>query len=296
MDYQRVIFETDSQFWCFGKEEAAMCKCASVVCFLIVSISLSAQTSPSARAVRINRLAISGASHVSATDMAAIEAEIVQACCDHAETQEIRQRILYAFQERGYFEARISQLDVTPVDTHLAPPSLDVSASVSEGQQFRLRAIQFNGNQALSSEQLRKQFRIRDGETFNTDEIRQGLEGLRREYMSQGFINFTPVPNTDADEQSGTITLIIDVDEGKQFRLGGLLLDGEEPHAGDGAKLREAWKPMEGKVYDGNKIEKWWQLAATMLPPGAKLEQLLELKQDGTTAIVTARLNFPSTD
>ena len=273
-----------------------MCKCAAVVCFLIVSLSLSAQPNTSARAVRIHNLTIGGVSHVSSVELASIEAELKQNCCGHAETQEIRQRILYAFQERGYFEARMDHMEVTPVETHLAPPSLDVSASISDGQQFRLQVIQFNGNHALSSEQLRQQFRIRDGEIFNTDEIRQGLEGLRKAYASQGYINFAPVPNTEADEQSGTITLIIDVDEGKQFRLGGLLLDGEEPHAGDGAKLLEAWKPMEGKVYDGNKIEKWWQLAATMLPPGAKLEQLLELKQDGTTAIVTARLNFPSTD
>jgi len=270
-----------------------MCKCAAVVCFLIVSLSLSAQPNTSARAVRIHNLTIGGVSHVSSVELASIEAELKQNCCGHAETQEIRERILYAFQERGYFEARMDHMEVTPVETHLAPPSLDVSASISDGQQFRLQAIQFNGNHALSSEQLRQQFRIRDGEIFNTDEIRQGLEGLRREYMSQGFINFTPVPNTDADEQSGTITLIIDVDEGKQFRLGGLLLDGEEPHAGDGAKLIEAWKPMEGRIYDDSNIEQWWQLAATMLPPGSRLEQLLELKQDPAAGIVTALLNFP---
>ena len=116
---------------------------------------------------------------------------------------------------------------------------------------------------------------------------------MRKEYASQGYINFTPVPNAEADEQSGTITLIIDADEGKQFRLGGLLLDGQEPHAGDGAKLIEAWKPMEGKTYNGSNIEQWWQLAATMLPPGSRLEQLLELKQDQAAGIITALLNFP---
>ncbi|HVO61711.1 MAG TPA: hypothetical protein VMT53_12305, partial [Terriglobales bacterium] len=120
-------------------------------------------------------------------------------------------------------------------------------------------------------------------------------DDIRRLYASRGYINFTPVPNTEADEKSGFVTLTIDADEGNQFRLGGLLLDGEEPHAGDGAKLLEAWKPMEGKAYDGEKIEEWWQLAATMLPPGSRMEQLLELKQDAQSHIVTAMLSFPVT-
>ena len=51
---------------------------------------------------------------------------------------------------------------------------------------------------------------------------------------------------------------------------------------------------MQGEVYDGSKIDEWWQLAATMLPPGAQLEQLLELRQDASTRIVTALLNFPT--
>jgi hypothetical protein len=57
--------------------------------------------------------------------------------------------------------------------------------------------------------------------------------------------------------------------------------------------LQEAWKPMEGKVYDGEKLEAWWQLAATMLPPGSRMEQLLALQQDAQSHIVTATLNFP---
>jgi hypothetical protein len=45
------------------------------------------------------------------------------------------------------------------------------------------------------------------------------------------------------------------VGEGRQFHWGGVLLDGEEPHAGDGAKLIDAWKPMQGKTNNGNAIE-----------------------------------------
>src|SRR5271165_6908976 len=293
MGCRRIASETDSRLRCFGKKGAAMRKYAVVVCFLILSISLSAQPNTSTRAIRIRDLAIGGVSHVSSAELASIEAELKQECCDRAETQEIRDRISYAFQQRGYFEVHVNQLNVTPLALHTTPPAIAVSVDLSDGQQFKLKWIKFNGEKAFSSDELRQQFLISDVDIFNVDKIRLGLENLRKLYASHGFINFTPVPNTEADDASATVTLTIGVDEGWHFRLGSLLLDGEEPHAGDGAKLIEAWKPMQGKIYDGNKIEQRWELASSMLPAGSRLEQSLELKQDPSAGIVTALLRFP---
>lgn len=254
-----------------------------------------AQPDASARAVSIHDLAITGASHASPTDLQAIHDELTRQCCVHAETQEIRERISYAFQDRGYLEAHINQLVVTPLALHTTPPAIAVSVDLSDGPQFKLESIKFNGEKAFSGDQLRLQFLISDADICNVEKIRQGLDRLRKLYATQGFINFAPVPNTETDDASATVTLTIDVDEGRQFRLGGLLLDGEEPHAGDSAKLIEAWKPMQGNVYDRRKVEQWWQLAATMLTLGYRMEQLLGLKQDAASGVVTGFFQFPNT-
>jgi outer membrane protein assembly factor BamA len=265
-----------------------MRKYAVALCFLAILPVLRAQTISAARAVRIHDLRLRGVSAVPTTDLAAIDAEIKQNCCGHAETQEMRELIVYAFQERGYIKARINEMEATPIDTHAAPPAVNISADINPGQQFKLKAIQFLGNEAIPSDQLRQQFAIEDGEIFNVGKIRQGLNNVRRLYANHGYINYAPVPNTEADEPLAAVTLTIDSDEGLQFRLGGLMLDGEEPHAGDGEKLLLAWKPMEGKPYDAQKIVEWWQLAATIFPPGSSLEQQLGLVQDRKTHTVTA--------
>jgi outer membrane protein assembly factor BamA len=108
----------------------------------------------------------------------------------------------------------------------------------------------------------------------------------------QGYINFAPVPETDADDGATTVSLSIYVCEGKQFRLGTLLLDRQEAHAGDRAELLETWKPMQGHVYDTSKLEQWWQLAATMLPRVARLDRLLESRHGPASGIVNALLRF----
>jgi hypothetical protein len=46
----------------------------------------------------------------------------------------------------------------------------------------------------FSGDELPGQFPVADGDIFDVDKIRKGLEDLRRLYVSQGFMNFTPVP------------------------------------------------------------------------------------------------------
>ena len=64
---------------------------------------------------------------------------------------------------------------------------------------------------------MRRLFKIKDGEWFNRTLISKGLEELRKAYGSLGYINETNIPDTEIDEEHKTITLKIDVDEGKQF-------------------------------------------------------------------------------
>ena len=74
---------------------------------------------------------------------------------------------------------------------------------VEEGDRYRLKEITFSGNKAVSDTRaLRAQFKIKDGDIFDTEAIRKGLDNLRKAYAALGYINFTPVPNTDADDET----------------------------------------------------------------------------------------------
>ena len=106
---------------------------------------------------------------------------------------------------------------------------------VEEGDQYRLKEITFTGNKAVSDTRaLRAQFKIKDGDIFDTEAIRKGLENLRKAYAALGYINFTPVPNTDPDDEKKTITLKIDLDEGKQFYRPPHRVPGQHHHARQG--------------------------------------------------------------
>jgi outer membrane protein assembly factor BamA len=227
--------------------------------------------------VTVASLDVTSGSVVSSEHLLPITREFESRSFNPNQLQEMVERARYSLQREGYFKADVSLNDVRPID--LIGGTIAVTLAIKEGQQFHLQQIGFSGNKELPESQLRQQFEIADGDVFDVEQIRKGLEQLRRLYVMRGYINFTPVPNTEADEDRAAVTLKIDCDEGKQFHFGRLAVAGRELHPGDGERILAAWKTPEGSVYDGALVEDFWKDIAPFLPPGWKIEQHLEVRQ-----------------
>ncbi len=64
---------------------------------------------------------------------------------------------------------------------------------------------------------MRGLFPIKDGDTFNKHLIGKGLDNLRKAYGELGYIDFSPVPTTEIDDEKKLITLNIEMEEGKPY-------------------------------------------------------------------------------
>jgi outer membrane protein insertion porin family len=146
---------------------------------------------------------------------------------DASKLSEDQERVRMAYQQKGYFKAMVQEPQTKMRDTNtgfhlplIQKPgkSIDLTIPVEEGEQYRLAGITFNGNTKITNNKaLRSQFAMKDGDIFNTELVRKGLESLRKAYGELGYINFTPVPDTKIDDEKRTVTLNIDMDEGKQY-------------------------------------------------------------------------------
>ncbi len=147
---------------------------------------------------------------------------------DSTKLDEDAERVRREYQTQGYFKAVVNDpktkiRDVGgirwwfPIKSHPGK-AVDITIPVEEGQQYRLKDITFSGNKALNNTAaLRSLFKMKEGDIFNVELVRKGLEDLRKAYGASGYINATPVPDTEFDDQKKLITLKIDIDEGKQY-------------------------------------------------------------------------------
>ena len=134
-------------------------------------------------------------------------------------TDEVAERIRADFQERGYFRAVIQSPSSLPLGLTDGHQSLRVIVSINPGDQFRLRNISIQSGApdqtlSISAETLRKQFHLRDGDLFNTTEIREGLKRVQQLYASRGYASATTIPDTEVDNASHHIDLKLRITEG----------------------------------------------------------------------------------
>ena len=149
---------------------------------------------------------------------------------DSTKLQEDAERVRYEYQTQGYFKAIVSDpktkiRDISGVRWYMPWKSgqgkvVDITMPVEEGERYKLKEIIFSGNKAITNTlALRHLFKMKDGDWFNTELVRKGLDDLKKAYGEFGYINFTGVPDTQFDDKNRTITLKIDIDEGKQFMV-----------------------------------------------------------------------------
>lgn len=264
-----------------------------LLCILLISACAAAQTASPEPEITVRNLTLNTSPDVLPADT---QQQIIQSVRGHtykrSYLEEITQRVRFGLQTYGYFQAKVSDPSITVVTETPQQEVVDITLAVNEGQRYRLKDISFTGGKVFSSDELRAQFRIADGDIFNTEKIRQGLDALRHMYESKGYVNFTPVPNTQADRTSHAISLTVDIDEGAQFRIGGLVLDGPAPQPGVGRKVLENWKQYQGQIYNPQILEQFLRDNSALLPPGVSWKDL-STQPDGSRHILNFRLDLP---
>ncbi len=162
---------------------------------------------------------------MSAVDRGQIEASLKQVTYSgtlDGVVDEAEERVRATWQNRGYFKVQVRG-DAKILTSSVVNQRIALSFRVDEGQQYRLGEIRFLNNKTITDVgTLRALFPIADDEVFSREKIAEGLENLRKAYGEIGYINFTCVPDTRFDDQERLIYLDVDIDEGKQFRVGSI--------------------------------------------------------------------------
>jgi outer membrane protein insertion porin family len=146
---------------------------------------------------------------------------------DASKLEEDTERVRQAYRDKGYYNAAIEEpktqiRDEGGLNWFTFRPNkgkrIDILMPVEEGARYRLGTITFSGNKAVTNVRaLRGTFAVKDGEWFNATMIGKGLENLKKAYGQLGYINFGAIPKPVFDDEKKTVSMNIDIDEGKPF-------------------------------------------------------------------------------
>ena len=146
---------------------------------------------------------------------------------DASKLDEDTERVRFAYRDKGYANAAVetprTQIrDEGGLNWFTFRPNrgkrIDILMPVEEGARYRLGTITFTGNSPrINVKALRGSFAVKDGDWFNASLIGKGLENLKKAYGGLGYINFVAIPKPIYDDQKKTVSLQVDIDEGKQF-------------------------------------------------------------------------------
>jgi outer membrane protein insertion porin family len=149
------------------------------------------------------------------------------------------------------------------------------------------RAFQFKNNRAIrDTKALRNLFSLADGDIFSRDKVAEGLEQLRSAYGNFGYLNFTSVPDTEMNDDNQTISLVVDVDEGKQFFISKIDALGID----DDVLKDSPLKP--GDVYNRSVVNLIFQKHANSPLNDASLDSHIHMHQNERAGTIAITLDF----
>ena len=175
--------------------------------------------------------------------------------------EDAEELLLEAYQDEGYFKPSVS---ARAIKVPTSPSAIDLElVAKDEGQQYWLRDLHWKGMTVFTEDQLLDATPIHPGEILDRSKIAAGLDAVKNLYGSKGYVNFNPVPNLEIDEANAKISLTIDVDEGRQFRMGNLIVQGLDPVKT--VRVAHTWPLRTGDIFRESAVNEFflhiWEIA-----------------------------------
>jgi outer membrane translocation and assembly module TamA len=195
-----------------------------------------------------------------------------------------------ALRDRGYFKATATA-KLTTLQTEGADISVVVAIRAALGLQYRTGNVRIESADSghplmMSPEVLRGLIPLQRGELFNVEKVRSGLQNLARAYGREGYVDMTPEPDTEIDNDRRTIDLVLKINEQVQYRVGSIELLGV--NAVTREKLMESL-PKPGEVFDRTKLDEFFKVNRTILPPDVSRD---DVDVERNIKMRTVRISF----
>jgi len=203
----------------------------------------------------IRQISILGNDRIDSDEIKDILTLTTGSTLDHPLLHENTERITQLYRQKGYYLAEVT---FKVGDAKQGAVSIDFE--VAEGEKLKLREIEFYGNHALSSKELKSKFNTKTYKwysratswfdhtgTYSEPIFARDLREAEKQYTDSGYLQVEIAePEVDATEEG--LFVRIKVNEGPEFKVGSIDVMGDDTMDLDA--LREKILLKQGDVFN----------------------------------------------
>jgi len=171
--------------------------------------------------------------------------------------QESKKEILKIYKEKGYFFAE-TRIETNSVSDNL----INIVIRVHEGKKVTIEKIRFSGNKAFKDKKLADQMETQaktwwnfldDSGVYQKDVLKLDLFRIEGFYQDSGYLRVKVLePKIDINKKARQIHIIIPVEEGPQFRIKSIEVEGDNTVPHDEIKRNIITK--KGDIYNVSQL------------------------------------------
>jgi len=135
------------------------------------------------------------------------------------------ERIKEVLLNKGYLNVRVGLPTVDLIDEQ---KWFVLTYTVMEGEPFTIGEIGFRGNTVFEDPELRQGLKMKEGEIFQRQKLRDEVTRLNDLYGSRGYSFADVSPNVNPNMEDRTATIILTIKEGEMMRVRQINIYGNE--------------------------------------------------------------------
>ncbi len=159
------------------------------------------------------------------------------------------------YTDKGFLKTKVS---INTVKDTSDVNVVNISVHIDKGTRIKIKEIIFKGNKAFSSKKLRKSMentkrkffgRFWKSSKYIDDNYKEDLESILDQYSRKGYRDARILSDKLIHNDDNTISLEIDIEEGKQYYFSDILFVGNKNYSD--AFLQSILKIGKGDIYNG---------------------------------------------
>jgi hypothetical protein len=161
------------------------------------------------------------------------------------------------FLQQGNLRAKLGPAEVrlSGNPNQKFPEDIPVYVPCSPGPVYHWMEAQWKGNNALSSETLKRTLGLNPGDVADGMKIEGGWDRIREAYGHLGYLDAKVGPEASYDDHANTVSYTVELVEGQLYHYHDMVITGMSL-AGE-RMIRDAWPLHPGDVLDKTAVEQF---------------------------------------